>query len=164
MHQQPIREWVEQLRKDAGLQAENYRIYMIRDPANATVFYVGQSVDPDYRLWEHFGSGLSAASPIGTFIRENATASGAWLFEQYTLEEAMTLVEITHGVQEAKTSLIDLWVDEAEEALIKLHRPYFNAAHNPNPRELPTCYKSSLRDRPARNPYADQLSKLFNIK
>jgi hypothetical protein len=56
-------------------------------------------------------------------------------------------------------------VDDAEEALIKLHRSYFNAAMNPHPRPLPMRYKSSYRDLcEAKNVHAGELSKLFNFK
>ena len=97
--------------------------------------------------------GRNGASLVGTFIRENAPASGAWLFEQYTLEECSQLVGICHDV------------DEAEETLIKLYRPCLNTDANPDPVPLPVHYKSSYRDfREAKNAHAGELSKLFNIK
>jgi len=83
MQRQTIKEWVRQLKTEPGLKAEDYRIYLIRDPApvdacfeGGTVFYVGQSVDPSYRLWEHFGGSSRGPSLIGTFICENAPESG----------------------------------------------------------------------------------------
>lgn len=64
-------------------------------------------------------------SKVGTFIRENAPASGSWFFEQYTLEGCSEIVGKCRGV------------DEAEEALIKRYRPYFNMACNPDLASLP---------------------------
>jgi len=147
-----IKEWAEKVETNAtGMQAEHYRIYVIRD--GETVFYVGQSHNPHNRLLEHMALSRTQPSLIGTFIRENAPASGAWVFEQYTLDDCSEVVGRCRDV------------DDAEEALIKLHRPYFNAAMNPYPLPLPMRYKSSYRkDREAKNAHAGDLSELFNFK
>jgi hypothetical protein len=158
MQRMTIREWMIQVRADRPeTQAEDYRLYVIRDPdqvdlfsADGTVFYVGQFENPYNRLMVHMGLLWPGPSHVGTFIRENAPASGSWLFEQYTLEECSGIVGKCHDV------------DEAEEALIKLYHPCLNTAANPDPAPLPVHYKSSYRE--AKNAHAGALSKLFNIK
>jgi hypothetical protein len=153
MQRMTIYEWIKKVEAEKlGEQAEDYRLYLIHD--GETVFYVGQSQNPYNRFLAHMGlAGRNAPSEVGTFIRENAPASGDWTFEQYTLEDCSQVIEACRNV------------DDAEEALIKLYRPYFNAAANPDPVPLPARYKSSYRDfREATNAHAGKLSKLFNIK
>jgi hypothetical protein len=102
---------------------------------------------------------------------ENAPASGDWLFDQYTVEECRPYVErwrttFPESIRNIHASTGNIYdVDEAEEAIIKLHRPYFNTAMNPHPLPLPMHYKSSRRNfQEAKNPYADKLTELFGIK
>ncbi len=141
MKQQTIKEWVKQVFKETpGTKEEDYRLYVIRDPAQVdlfsaggTIFYVGQASNPHNRLMIHLGLLWPGPSHVGDFIRDNAPTSGDWLFEQYTLEDCSQIVGRCRDV------------DEAEEALIKLYRPCLNTACNPDPTPLPVPYKS--RDR-----------------
>ena len=75
MQRMTIKEWAEKVETNAtGMQAEHYRIYVIRD--GETVFYVGQSHNPHNRLLEHMTLSWTEPSLIGTFIRENAPTTG----------------------------------------------------------------------------------------
>jgi hypothetical protein len=148
MQQQTIKEVLEH---EPGIRAEEFRVYVIRD--EQTVFYVGQSQNTYNRFLAHLGlDERTGASLVGTFIRENAPASGAWLFEQYTVEECRPFVEQRRAAlpEEIRAFFAATGnhydADDAEEALIKLHRPYFNTAKNPHSLPLPGCYKSSYRD------------------
>lgn len=148
MQRQTIKEFLEH---KPGIQAEEYRLYIFRD--DETVFYVGQAENTQKRFLAHLGvDGRHEESKVGEFLRENAPDSGAWFFEQYTLEDCFPLV----GKQ--------LGVDEAEEALIHLYRPSFNSAANPTPALLPGRYKSSYRDREAENRKADELAARYGIE
>jgi hypothetical protein len=141
MKQQTIKEV---LSENGGIQEADYRLYLMRD--GETVFYVGQSRNPHNRFLSHLGmDGRSSPSEIGRFIRKNASASDAWLFEQYTLEEA--------GDHSSS--------DAAERALIARYRPCFNTMANPDRSPLPARYRDVHSEE---NTYGEQLVRRFGIK
>lgn len=144
----------EMLQKQPGIQVIRYRLYLIRD--GEVVFYVGQSTNPYNRFLSHMSlDGRNGPSHTGTFLIENAPASGTWMFEQYTVEECNPFVEQFRATFSAEMQALykDVSscddVDEAEEALIKFYRPCLNTADNPNPTPLPahtTKATPSVRD------------------
>lgn len=160
----------EALKHESGIRTEAYRIYIFRD--GKTVFYVGHAGNTYNRFLSHLGiDGRDSESRVGAFIRENAPASGDWLFEQYTVEECRphveswfaTFPEDIRAIHASTGNIYD--VDDAEHALIKLHRPYFNTSMNPHPLPLPERYKYGPRDsRRAENRKADELAALYGIE
>jgi hypothetical protein len=82
----------EMLQKQPGIQVIRYRLYLIRD--GEVVFYVGQSTNPYNRFLSYMSlDGRNGPSHTGTFLIENAPASGTWMFERYTVEECSPFVE-----------------------------------------------------------------------
>jgi hypothetical protein len=168
MKQQTIKE---ALSHEAVIQEADYRLYLIRD--KKTVFYVGQAKNTYNRFLSHMGlDGRSGKSHVGEFIIWNAPASGMWLFMQYTLEECREVVQQYRSTLPELSRLFyentggHYGVDEAEEALIKLHRPCLNTAANPDPLPIPRKYRMNIPKmlQSAKNEHASQLSKLFGIK
>lgn len=139
----------EMLQEEPGIMTEDYRLYMIRD--GETVFYVGQAGNPYNRFLSHIeGFGGNGPSHVGEFLFANAPRSGAWLFEQYTIEECRPFVEEYRATFfKAPRALGDYFgLDEAEKSLIKHYRPCLNTAMNPNPLPIPEQYV---------NPFASSL-------
>ncbi len=136
----------EVLAHEAGLQEAEYHLYIIRE--DETVFYIGQAGNTYNRLLYHLGwLGQSGATHVGQFILDQAPQSDTWLFEQYTVEECAPFVlayqatfpediQAFYRAYPAKPN-----VNDAEEALIKLHRPCLNTAMNPQPPPLPEKYR-----------------------
>lgn len=169
MLQMTIKEALLKWKQDQrGIRAEFYQIYVIRE--EETVFYVGKSGDPEARLLSHLGMDWHAdTSPIGRFIIRQVPASGSWLFLQYTVEECIPFVDqyraTLPGTDQALFRMFGdqnrCDVDFAEEALIKIHRPHFNTAMNPDPCPLPEKYREKG---PSFNPYTEKLEEMFGIE
>jgi len=171
MLQMTIKDILIKARQDRrGIRQELYHIYLIQE--EETVFYVGKASNPENRLLAHLGFDWHCdPSSIGRFVIDHAPASGTWLFLQYTVEECIPFVDQYRVMLPESSQVLYRMggdknrcdVDFAEEALIKIHRPHFNRAMNPNPCPLPEKYRAKeiMGDE---NPYAAILTKRFGIK
>lgn len=122
---------------DGQARAPGHRLYLVRD--GATVFYVGQSVDPVERVRGHLGLGelaFAGTDRLGYFIEDNLPGAQAWQVILYTLEDCQ--------------AYLGAWdVQEAEERLIELARPCLNVQGNTSPSPIPAKYKRPW-DKPLR--------------
>lgn len=142
---------IEQVYRGEGFDPDHrYRVYVIRD--GEVNFYVGQSQDPYWRLWEHLGRGdrgILSLSPVGELIRRHLPTSWSWSMDLYTLEDCLPFVqqykagEFAWYKQYLEDILVEKFiVDTAESALIVACRPYLNVSRNMRERRpLPEKYQ-----------------------
>jgi len=100
-------------------------LYIIRD--ESSVFYVGQSYQAFYRVWEHIKNGYKARSEVGLFILCNWPKSMNFQIE--------LLSSRSNEFDQVENNLL-----RAEELLIKRNRPCFNITRNSNPSPIPMLY------------------------
>src|SRR6266487_456364 len=76
-----------------GDAMEGHYLYVYRDAE--TIFYVGQSVDPQRRLYEHLGirGAWQGGDDVGQIMHDNYPASLSWTVELYTLADCEPFIE-----------------------------------------------------------------------
>lgn len=119
------------------------RIYVIRD--GETIFYVGQSVDPVYRIQQHLGYERQPASRIGRLILANEPESDEWIVECYQLEDCRPIFEkhVEFPDEQLRKFLVNFActdVQRAESYMINALHPCLNSTFNKKPNPLPTKY------------------------
>ena len=100
-------------------------LYIIRD--ESSVFYVGQSYQAFYRVWDHIKNGYKARSEVGLFILCNWPKSMNFQIELLSSRSN-------------EFDLVENNLLKAEELLIKRNRPRFNISQNSDPSSIPKLY------------------------
>ena len=154
---------------------EDHYLYLIRD--GETVFYVGQSIDPITRLSDHLGTALkfpgTGSDSLGWMIGDNLPDSLGWIFELYTLADALTFIK-EHATERRLASYQRMvqrllaeegdWgdlketKDMAEDAMIEHFRPCLNVArvHFESPIPMRYLEKQLERNRQWRREFRDR--------
>ncbi len=154
---------------------EDHYLYLIRD--GETMFYVGQSIDPITRLSDHLGTALkfpgTGSDSLGWMIGDNLPDSLGWIFELYTLADALTFIK-EHATERRLASYqrivqrretederpYDLTEAKnmAEDAMIEHFRPCLNTARVHFDSEIPMRYleKQLERNRQWRREFRDR--------
>ncbi len=143
-------------------------IYLVRD--RETVFYVGKSLDPVRRIYEHLGwdrGEKEDKSELGRLIIQNLPKSLHWKIELLKLrdcefEVAKIMVKFT---QSSEGMLIEDFIEEiekyrleceinldgamrwAETAFILFYHPCLNKQRNYFPSPVPTRYLSIKKNK-----------------
>jgi len=166
---------IEQATGKEAPDVEDHYLYLIRD--GETVFYVGQSIDPITRLSDHLGTALkfpgTGSDSLGWMICDNLPDSLGWIFELYTLADALTFIE-EHATERRLASYrrivqrretederpYDLTEakNKAEDAMIEHFRPCLNTArvHFDSPVPMQYLEKQLERNRQWRREFRDR--------
>jgi len=121
------------------------QIYVVRD--GDVIFYVGRSVDPFRRIYQHMGYEMKLPSSLGRLILNNQPESDKWIFECHNLEDCLPLINQSlpkEWNEETKAlALRGCRIDpsKAEDCMIQALSPCLNTSHNNNPNSLPEKYR-----------------------
>lgn len=132
---------------DGNIDTNDHSLYLYRD--GSTVFYVGRSISPLQRLYEHLGKGdfSDIPSPLGKTILDNLPLSLGWTLLLFTVADCEPLVVVHRPeyhdwyLQQMNRHLAREAAEVAEEALIEHYQPYLNIAGNRAARPLPQRYR-----------------------
>ncbi len=142
---------------------DGHYLYLYRD--GDVIFYVGQSVDPQRRLYEHLGirDARGSGDDVGQIMHDNYPASLLWTVELFTpadcepfmasYETPKRLAWYRRMLAQIETEEITSFhlrgvIDEAEVALIAHFHPCMNiryALYSNNP--IPERYREEERKR-----------------
>lgn len=120
------------------------QIYVVRD--SDVIFYVGRSVDPFSRIYQHMGYERKLPTNLGRLILDNQPESDEWTFECYSLKDCGSIIRQSlpqgwdEGMKEAMIKICENNASKAEGCMIQALNPCLNTLHNDTPSKLPEKY------------------------